>query len=54
MEENKDQLTPEDAFRHKLIAELHDIALSLQVLSERNIKQEKKGSYKDFYFGNRE
>ena len=46
---------PEEAFRHKVVEELHDIALSLRVMSERNItNNSKKKTYKDMYFSSDE
>ena len=40
----------ENDYRKKIIAELHDIALSLRVMSERNVVLPEKKTYKDMYF----
>ena len=42
----------EEAFRNKIVEELHEINLSLRRLSKRDVEEEKPTTYKDFYFGN--
>ena len=39
-----------DEYLQKIITELHDIALSLRVMSERNVVLPEKKTYKDMYF----